>query len=121
MSLLLFATAIRPPCMHVQSGPCVSRHAPLQARAAESVLLSAALAQLSPSHAGALLPCRQSFASQQVVGVQEEVQLREQDFGNFQDVDAKQREKEDRCAAAVKLASACLGVRCCCEAGLCLP
>jgi hypothetical protein len=42
-------------------------------------------------------PRRESFASKQVLGVQEEVQLREQDFGNFQDADAKEREKEDRC------------------------
>jgi broad specificity phosphatase PhoE len=32
----------------------------------------------------------------QVRGVQEEVQLREQDFGNFQDHDRKQREKAER-------------------------
>lgn len=50
-------------------------------------------------HAGAPLRCRASFASQQVVGFQEEVQLREQDFGNFQDADAKEREKEDRWGA----------------------
>lgn len=29
-------------------------------------------------------------------GVQEEVQLREQDFGNFQNTEGKQREKADR-------------------------
>lgn len=37
-----------------------------------------------------------AFASSQVLGVQEEVQLREQDFGNFQRVEDKQREKEER-------------------------
>lgn len=31
-----------------------------------------------------------------MAGVQEEVQLREQDFGNFQDAEGKQREKAER-------------------------
>ncbi|KAF6253071.1 histidine phosphatase superfamily, partial [Scenedesmus sp. NREL 46B-D3] len=39
---------------------------------------------------------RDAFASSQVAGVQEEVQLREQDFGNFQDAEGKQREKAER-------------------------
>lgn len=39
---------------------------------------------------------RDAFASSQVAGVQEEVQLREQDFGNFQDTEGKQREKAER-------------------------
>eukprot|EP00879_Flechtneria_rotunda_P020188 GHRR01021229.1.p1 GENE.GHRR01021229.1~~GHRR01021229.1.p1 ORF type:complete len:265 (+),score=70.87 GHRR01021229.1:883-1677(+) len=39
---------------------------------------------------------RDAFASSQVCGVQEEVQLREQDFGNFQDAEGKQREKQER-------------------------
>lgn len=38
----------------------------------------------------------QAFSSQQVKGVQEEVQLREQDFGNFQDQDGIKREKAER-------------------------
>ncbi|KAL3151110.1 hypothetical protein ABBQ38_012977 [Trebouxia sp. C0009 RCD-2024] len=36
------------------------------------------------------------FAPDQLKGVQEEVQLREQDFGNFQDAEGKQREKAER-------------------------
>ncbi|KAL0025571.1 hypothetical protein WJX79_002535 [Trebouxia sp. C0005] len=36
------------------------------------------------------------FAANQLKGVQEEVQLREQDFGNFQDADGKQKEKAER-------------------------
>eukprot|EP01023_Acetabularia_acetabulum_P068482 TRINITY_DN9721_c1_g1_i1.p1 TRINITY_DN9721_c1_g1~~TRINITY_DN9721_c1_g1_i1.p1 ORF type:complete len:443 (-),score=52.55 TRINITY_DN9721_c1_g1_i1:1693-3021(-) len=36
------------------------------------------------------------FSENQIDGVQEEVQLREQDFGNFQDPLLKQREKEER-------------------------
>ncbi|KAG2499910.1 hypothetical protein HYH03_002198 [Edaphochlamys debaryana] len=36
------------------------------------------------------------FPSQNLLGVQEEVQLREQDFGNFQDLQGKQREKAER-------------------------
>eukprot|EP00878_Enallax_costatus_P015940 GHUV01016713.1.p1 GENE.GHUV01016713.1~~GHUV01016713.1.p1 ORF type:complete len:443 (+),score=77.35 GHUV01016713.1:1134-2462(+) len=39
---------------------------------------------------------RDAFASQQVLGMQEEVQLREQDFGNFQDAAGKEREKAER-------------------------
>ena len=39
---------------------------------------------------------RAAFASRQLAGVQEEVQLREQDFGNFQDMDGKAREKAER-------------------------
>eukprot|EP00877_Chromochloris_zofingiensis_P000455 jgi/Chrzof1/1040/Cz01g38050.t1_PGM7[v5.2] len=39
---------------------------------------------------------RQAFASAQVAGWQEEVQLREQDFGNFQDAEGKKREKAER-------------------------
>ena len=38
----------------------------------------------------------QAFMPEQVQGVQEEVQLREQDFGNFQDMDGKAREKAER-------------------------
>ena len=38
----------------------------------------------------------QAFDPGQVMGVQEEVQLREQDFGNFQDAEGKQREKAER-------------------------
>eukprot|EP00887_Chlorella_sp_A99_P004932 scaffold4.g4932.t1 len=38
----------------------------------------------------------QAFSPDQLVGVQEEVQLREQDFGNFQDAEGKQREKAER-------------------------
>lgn len=37
-----------------------------------------------------------AFRSDQVVGVQEEVQLREQDFGNFQDGEGKKKEKAER-------------------------
>ncbi|KXZ56778.1 hypothetical protein GPECTOR_1g700 [Gonium pectorale] len=36
------------------------------------------------------------FPSHHLLGVQEEVQLREQDFGNFQDQQGKQREKAER-------------------------
>ncbi len=36
------------------------------------------------------------FSSHRLLGVQEEVQLREQDFGNFQDLDGKRREKAER-------------------------
>lgn len=36
------------------------------------------------------------FAADQLKGVQEEVQLREQDFGNFQDAEGKQKEKAER-------------------------
>jgi hypothetical protein len=43
-----------------------------------------------------LVDYRDAFASSQVAGVQEEVQLREQDFGNFQDAEGKQREKAER-------------------------
>ncbi|KAF8067106.1 phosphoglycerate mutase-like protein [Scenedesmus sp. PABB004] len=39
---------------------------------------------------------RAAFDCSQVAGVQEEVQLREQDFGNFQDAEGKQREKLER-------------------------
>jgi hypothetical protein len=46
--------------------------------------------------ASAVVPCSDAFASSQVAGVQEEVQLREQDFGNFQDAEGKQREKAER-------------------------
>lgn len=38
----------------------------------------------------------QAFQPEQVKGVQEEVQLREQDFGNFQDTEGKKREKAER-------------------------
>ena len=38
----------------------------------------------------------QAFRPDQVQGVQEEVQLREQDFGNFQDMEGKKREKAER-------------------------
>jgi broad specificity phosphatase PhoE len=38
----------------------------------------------------------QAFEPEQVQGVQEEVQLREQDFGNFQDAEGKKREKAER-------------------------
>ncbi|EFN55417.1 hypothetical protein CHLNCDRAFT_134554 [Chlorella variabilis] len=38
----------------------------------------------------------QVFMPEQVQGVQEEVQLREQDFGNFQDAEGKKREKAER-------------------------
>ncbi|PSC69919.1 phosphoglycerate mutase [Micractinium conductrix] len=37
-----------------------------------------------------------AFNPDQVQGVQEEVQLREQDFGNFQDAEGKKREKAER-------------------------
>ncbi|KAL4428501.1 hypothetical protein ABPG75_002590 [Micractinium tetrahymenae] len=37
-----------------------------------------------------------AFQPEQVQGVQEEVQLREQDFGNFQDAEGKKREKAER-------------------------
>lgn len=37
-----------------------------------------------------------AFQEDQVQGVQEEVQLREQDFGNFQDAEGKKREKAER-------------------------
>eukprot|EP00878_Enallax_costatus_P017629 GHUV01018523.1.p2 GENE.GHUV01018523.1~~GHUV01018523.1.p2 ORF type:complete len:276 (+),score=47.89 GHUV01018523.1:2450-3277(+) len=43
-----------------------------------------------------IFSCRDAFASQQVLGMQEEVQLREQDFGNFQDAAGKEREKAER-------------------------
>lgn len=36
------------------------------------------------------------FTPEQLKGVQEEVQLREQDFGNFQDAEGKQKEKAER-------------------------
>ncbi|GFR41068.1 hypothetical protein Agub_g1708 [Astrephomene gubernaculifera] len=36
------------------------------------------------------------FSSHHLLGVQEEVQLREQDFGNFQDAEGKQHEKAER-------------------------
>ncbi|KAI8475889.1 MAG: histidine phosphatase superfamily [Monoraphidium minutum] len=39
---------------------------------------------------------RAAFGPDQVAGMQEEVQLREQDFGNFQDADQKEREKAER-------------------------
>ncbi|PRW57633.1 glycerolphosphate mutase [Chlorella sorokiniana] len=38
----------------------------------------------------------QAFSPDQLLGVQEEVQLREQDFGNFQDAEGKKREKLER-------------------------
>jgi broad specificity phosphatase PhoE len=38
----------------------------------------------------------QAFQPHEIAGVQEEVQLREQDFGNFQDAEGKQREKAER-------------------------
>ncbi|KAI3434838.1 hypothetical protein D9Q98_002893 [Chlorella vulgaris] len=37
-----------------------------------------------------------AFSEEQLLGVQEEVQLREQDFGNFQDAAGKDREKLER-------------------------
>ena len=37
-----------------------------------------------------------NFDPSNIKGVQEEVQIREQDFGNFQDLEGKQREKNDR-------------------------
>lgn len=37
-----------------------------------------------------------AFDPGQIMGAQEEVQLREQDFGNFQDAEGKQREKAER-------------------------
>ncbi|KAF5841488.1 histidine phosphatase superfamily [Dunaliella salina] len=37
-----------------------------------------------------------AFPPENIIGVQEEVQLREQDFGNFQDAEGKKREKADR-------------------------
>uniref|UniRef100_A0A7S3QYR3 Phosphoglycerate mutase-like protein n=1 Tax=Dunaliella tertiolecta TaxID=3047 RepID=A0A7S3QYR3_DUNTE len=37
-----------------------------------------------------------AFPPESIIGVQEEVQLREQDFGNFQDAEGKKREKADR-------------------------
>lgn len=38
----------------------------------------------------------QAFSPSRIAGVQEEVQLREQDFGNFQDAEGKRREKAER-------------------------
>jgi broad specificity phosphatase PhoE len=38
----------------------------------------------------------EAFGMSKIAGVQEEVQLREQDFGNFQDAEGKQREKAER-------------------------
>jgi broad specificity phosphatase PhoE len=38
----------------------------------------------------------EAFGISRIAGVQEEVQLREQDFGNFQDAEGKQREKAER-------------------------
>ena len=38
----------------------------------------------------------EAFGVSRIAGVQEEVQLREQDFGNFQDAEGKQREKAER-------------------------
>ena len=38
----------------------------------------------------------EAFGVSGIAGVQEEVQLREQDFGNFQDAEGKQREKAER-------------------------
>lgn len=38
----------------------------------------------------------QAFCPEEIAGVQEEVQLREQDFGNFQDAEGKKREKAER-------------------------
>jgi len=38
----------------------------------------------------------QAFQPNEIAGVQEEVQLREQDFGNFQDAEGKRREKAER-------------------------
>lgn len=38
----------------------------------------------------------EAFPEDAVLGCQEEVQLREQDFGNFQDLEGKQREKAER-------------------------
>lgn len=43
-----------------------------------------------------LLPCSEVFPSPNLLGVQEDVQLREQDFGNFQDIEGKKREKAER-------------------------
>ncbi len=36
------------------------------------------------------------FQEDEIAGFQEEVQLREQDFGNFQDLEGKKREKAER-------------------------
>ena len=36
------------------------------------------------------------FQEDEIAGFQEEVQLREQDFGNFQDQEGKKREKAER-------------------------
>ena len=38
----------------------------------------------------------EAFGPSRIAGVQEEVQLREQDFGNFQDAEGKRREKAER-------------------------
>lgn len=38
----------------------------------------------------------EAFGISKIAGVQEEVQLREQDFGNFQDAEGKRREKAER-------------------------
>jgi hypothetical protein len=57
---------------------------------------SAAAAAAASAAAAAAVACSDAFASSQVAGVQEEVQLREQDFGNFQDAEGKQREKAER-------------------------
>lgn len=37
-----------------------------------------------------------AFEDEQIAGAQEEVQIREQDFGNFQDASAKEKEKAER-------------------------
>lgn len=42
------------------------------------------------------LGIRGAFPDDRIAGVQEEVQLREQDFGNFQDPEGKKREKAER-------------------------
>jgi broad specificity phosphatase PhoE len=39
---------------------------------------------------------RKAFKEEEVLGARQEVQLREQDFGNFQDVEGKRREKAER-------------------------
>jgi hypothetical protein len=60
------------------------------------VLLLPCLRHICSYTASAVVSCSDAFASSQVAGVQEEVQLREQDFGNFQDAEGKQREKAER-------------------------
>lgn len=51
-----------------------------------------------------------AFDPASILGAQEDVQLREQDFGNFQDAEGKKREKVDR-VRSVGSAHACLRAR----------